>query len=403
MIDFREADRRYTDLKRLHDSGEIDTRVCRARLEELSVQDADGRWWAKHRKTGAWHFYDGDDWVPGTPPGYQEDVSEPDPATPQTRTPPSQSPRTEGSAQKRRGALPWVLAVAVVGVVVVGAAVAYLSYFRSGDAAGSGDAGGNRVTATVEVPNVTGKTAAQAEEILRDRGFEVETETRTRPDEDAGKVIGQSPSGEEAKKGSTVEITVGKAAPDEEKPASDEPASDEGPPPGYSSVQDPTGSLTLEVPSNWGVETGEDSEAEGGEFSWSYYAGEYLTSSITTASSLDAWYAQEATGAYVVASENLAREHTDYELTHYLLFMPKSENCTAGPYEDVDRPGYSGKIRTWYDCGVTGMTTFSAVAAPEGRDCVVVLSLRLASEADRDAIEHLLDTFEVDCAKVADA
>lgn len=35
------------------------------------VQDAEGRWWAKHRETGEWHYYDGNAWVRGTPPGYQ--------------------------------------------------------------------------------------------------------------------------------------------------------------------------------------------------------------------------------------------------------------------------------------------------------------------------------------------
>ena len=43
------------------------------------------------------------------------------------------------------------------------------------------------------------------------------------------------------------------------------------------------------------------------------------------------------------------------------------------------------------------MTSFTVAAAPEGRECVVVLGAKVASEADRKAIEHILDTFEVDC------
>ena len=61
-----------------------------------------------------------------------------------------------------------------------------------------------------------------------------------------------------------------------------------GPAPGYNRIQDPSGSLTVEVPSSWGAETGSDSEGRGGPNSWSYYAGEYIPSSITTARSLDA-------------------------------------------------------------------------------------------------------------------
>src|SRR5918992_4111965 len=58
--------------------------------------------------------------------------------------------------------------------------------------------------------------------------------------------------------------------------------------PGYNLVQTPDGGLTVEVLQSWGVETGADSEKEGG--AWSQYAGELLISSITTASSLEAWY-----------------------------------------------------------------------------------------------------------------
>ena len=172
--------------------------------------------------------------------------------------------------------------------------------------------------------------------------------------------------------------------------------------PGYNLIQTPDGSLSVEVPPSWGVETGEDSEKQGGPGSWSYYAGEYLNSSITTAPSLEAWYSPEASsGVYFVASKSLAQEYSDYELTHSLFFESKAETCTnAGPYKDYDRSPYSGKIQTWYDCGADGATTYSVAAAPEGRECVVVLGARIVSEADRKAIQHIFDTFEVDCGRV---
>ena len=40
-------------------------------------------------------------------------------------------------------------------------------------------------------------------------------------------------------------------------------------------------------------------------------------------------------------------------------------------------------------------------AAPEGRECVVALGARVSEEADREAVEHLVDTFEADCGAVA--
>ncbi len=171
------------------------------------------------------------------------------------------------------------------------------------------------------------------------------------------------------------------------------------PAPGYDLTQTPDRSLSVEAPSSWGVETGKDSEKQAGPNTWSYYAGEYLNSSITAAPNLDAWYSTGTSGAYVVASKSLA-QYTDYELTHSLFYQNKAENCTKGPYKDYDRQPYSGKVQTWFDCGVDSATTYSIAAAPEGRACVVLLDARISEEADRKAIEHLIDTFEVDCGRV---
>jgi hypothetical protein len=173
------------------------------------------------------------------------------------------------------------------------------------------------------------------------------------------------------------------------------------PAPGYNLIQSPDRSLTVEIPPSWSVETGEDSEKQAGPNTWSYHAGEYLTSSITTAPSLEAWYGGGTSGAYMVASRTLAQQYTDYELIHSLLYANKAENCTKGPYKDYNREPYSGKIQTWYGCGEDGATTYTVAAAPEGRECVVVFDARISDEADRQAIEHLIDTFEVDCGRVA--
>jgi hypothetical protein len=96
----------------------------------------------------------------------------------------------------------------------------------------------------------------------------------------------------------------------------------------------------VEVPPNWGVETGEGSEKQGGPNNWSYHAGEYLRSSITTAPNLDAWYRTGTSGAYMVASKSLT-QYSDYELTHTLFYANKPEGCTKGPYKDYDREPYS--------------------------------------------------------------
>jgi hypothetical protein len=172
-----------------------------------------------------------------------------------------------------------------------------------------------------------------------------------------------------------------------------------GPTPGYNLVHSPDGGISVEVPQSWGVETGANSEKQGGPNTWSYYAGEHLTSSITTAPNLDAWYSTGTSGAYMVASKSLA-QYTDYDLTHSLFYANKDQNCTKGPYEDYNRSPYSGKIQTWYDCGADGATTYAVAASPEGRECVVVLDARISEKSNRKAVEHLIDTFEIDCGGV---
>src|SRR5215213_1190527 len=67
---FEEADRRYAELKRLHEAGEITEEEFDEQLKRLMVQDERGRWWSKSRKSGEWHYNDGSSWVAGTPLGY---------------------------------------------------------------------------------------------------------------------------------------------------------------------------------------------------------------------------------------------------------------------------------------------------------------------------------------------
>ena len=60
----------------------------------------------------------------------------------------------------------------------------------------------------------------------------------------------------------------------------------------------------------------------------------------------------------------------------------------------------SGKLQTWYGSAVDGATVYTLAAYPEGRECVVALTARISGGADRQAIEHLIDTVEVDCGRV---
>jgi hypothetical protein len=70
-VDFREADRRYAEIKRRHEAGTLSDKEFDEQLKQLMVQDKEGRWWVKSRTTGEWHYHDGIAWKKDTPPGYE--------------------------------------------------------------------------------------------------------------------------------------------------------------------------------------------------------------------------------------------------------------------------------------------------------------------------------------------
>src|SRR5215212_6011 len=134
-IDFREADRRYTELKHQLESGTISTEEFDAQRQRLMVQDDEGRWWAKSRKTSEWHYHDGSSWVRGTPPDRQPSRTPPAEGTPdrqlllepgersssRTTLPDSAPIRVRNREKQRRGAPRWVVIavglLAAVGII----------------------------------------------------------------------------------------------------------------------------------------------------------------------------------------------------------------------------------------------------------------------------------------------
>jgi eukaryotic-like serine/threonine-protein kinase len=307
--------------------------------------------------------------------------------------PPAPPEDTEGAGDGGRRwpkALPWALAAAgIVALLALVLALRILGGQETSQVPSPVSSGREMVA----VPDMVGESRDEAEKTLRSEGFEVNSETQKSSGENDAKVIAQSPSGGEAEKGSEITLTVGEAvAP--------------GPAPGYNLIQDPTGGLTVEVPPSWGIDTGQDSEYPSGvaSRSWSTWLGEEITSSITTAPSLDAWYSPDqpgTSGAYLVASRTLAQNYSDDDLIFYGLFSGQATNCEQGPYEDFNNSSVSGKIQTWYNCRGEGITNFVVAAAPEGRECVVVLQARLGDEGHREAVQHLLDTVNVDCGQIA--
>ena len=167
--------------------------------------------------------------------------------------------------------------------------------------------------------------------------------------------------------------------------------------PGYSVVTD--GVLSAEFPSDWGTATGADSEA--GQSSWSSFLGGDVGASITAAPDLEGWGASVTVGAYVVASKALAESYTNEDL---VVSGPNdmSGACTQEDAQDFERGSFQVRVQTWSGCdGEPNLYFYTVAAAPEDRECVVVMKLGGFGEAERRLGQHVIDTFEVDCGALA--
>jgi hypothetical protein len=121
-IDFREADRRYAELTRQREAGNISDEEFDAQRQRLMVRDDEGRWWAKLGESGEWYYRESGTWVQGTPPGHQEVVPEPtttsSPA--QTSSSPPHSNGVENWENGRQRMPAWILVTGLGGIALVG-------------------------------------------------------------------------------------------------------------------------------------------------------------------------------------------------------------------------------------------------------------------------------------------
>jgi hypothetical protein len=145
-VDFREVDRVYLELKQRQESGGLTQEEFDEQLKQLMVQDEEGRWWVKSRKTGEWHYYAGTTWIKDTPPGYEPIQGGPSTTPPQAPT----SPRT---------ILPsWLVPVASVGLVAfVGLVIIVIAIARntggdSDQAHGGGGSASNPTPPSIDLP-----------------------------------------------------------------------------------------------------------------------------------------------------------------------------------------------------------------------------------------------------------
>ncbi len=127
MMDFSQVAAEFRKLKAQYDAGALTEADFKARLQDLMVQDEQGRWWMIGYETGQWYVHDGEKWVRGEPPVPQEKVAA-EPAPPREVAP---APQTHTAALARPPAKPSVprlwIGAGIVGLVVVIAVISQVA------------------------------------------------------------------------------------------------------------------------------------------------------------------------------------------------------------------------------------------------------------------------------------
>lgn len=57
-MNFADVDRRYAELWQMYQTGALSAEQFDQQLHAMMIQDDQGRWWAKARESGEWHYFD---------------------------------------------------------------------------------------------------------------------------------------------------------------------------------------------------------------------------------------------------------------------------------------------------------------------------------------------------------
>ncbi len=146
----------------------------------------------------------------------------------------------------------------------------------------------------------------------------------------------------------------------------------------YVQITDDTGLLTVSVPSAWSDIDGAGIELEG-----------TTAPSVQASPDLDAYNGTWGTpGMFFIASASLADDDPNL-----LLDTLAAAQCTSTGREEYSDAVFSGLFEAFENCGETGAQVLNVVASPEDGAYAVVVSIQVVTDADLDAVDTILRTF----------
>lgn len=82
-MDFSQVEAEFRRLRGQFEAGTLTEDEFKAQLQELMIQDKQGRWWMLGYETERWYYHDGQAWVQAEPPPLAKTPPEPAPSIPE--------------------------------------------------------------------------------------------------------------------------------------------------------------------------------------------------------------------------------------------------------------------------------------------------------------------------------
>ena len=165
----------------------------------------------------------------------------------------------------------------------------------------------------------------------------------------------------------------------------DEPA-DGGPTsyPEYTYVQDDSGTLSVEVPTDWADVDGSPITLDDGS-----------TVNQVTATPDLATFQQSfsVSGVQMVVFEG--GQDADEAMDTLTDTIGATSACTSEGREDYSDPAYTGRIETFSGCEGGDAVFVAIVAAPEGAEFTIFVGVQILNQADYEALDHVIQSFVV--------
>lgn len=151
----------------------------------------------------------------------------------------------------------------------------------------------------------------------------------------------------------------------------------------YVGITDDYGAIYVEVPAEWWDVDGSN---------WLDDDGTILGSSLYASTSIDSFNSDFSTpGMQILASDQFG----DTQMYELLDLVDFTNSCDYGGRFDYEDPVYTGQYDLYSDCAGQGSVIIVLAVEPAEKDYTVLLLVQAVTEADLDALDHILNTFIV--------